>query len=172
VRGGRKLRCERLRDFWSNFVAAASNRGPERGDHVARTRSEFHRHSSQGFYGDTRERAAPTGVNCGHHVLTIVGEEDRHTVCRLHAKTQTWSTGNKRVRFWSIRAGRGCDMDHVRVELTQGNQWHFASVERRRKLLAIRRDAFALVPFREAEVQGGFSVRPARPAEPRAEPVR
>ena len=89
IRGGRKLRRERLRDFGADFVAAAADRRSERGDHIARARPEFHAHPPKSFHGDARERAAPARVNRGHHAPPRVRKKDRHAVGGLHAQQQT-----------------------------------------------------------------------------------
>ena len=77
--------------------------------------------------------------------------------------------GDQRVRFRSLGAGRGGNVNHVGVELAQRDERHFASAKRRHEFFAIRRDAFALVPLREAQIQRGFFFEHARAAGPRAE---
>ena len=57
------------------------------------------------------------------------------------------------------------------MELAQRDERHFASAKRRQEFFAICRDAFALVPIREAQIQRGLSVEHACAAGPRAESV-
>ena len=77
---------------------------------------------------------------------------------------------DQRVGFRSLRRdGRGGNMNHVGMKLPQRDQRHFARAKRRHEFRAVRRDALALIPIREAQIQRALAVQHALASGPRAE---
>ena len=61
-----KLRMKLDGDFRADFVAAAANRGADRGEQVGGLGAELHLHLADGFDGDAGESAAPSRMNGGY----------------------------------------------------------------------------------------------------------
>ena len=183
----RKLRRERPRHVGAHFIAATADRRSERRNDVARTRREFHAHSSERLHHDARKSAPPTRMDRGDGAMPRVGEQNRHAVRRLHAEQQTGSARGQRVGPRCIRVpgtpvlethqnwpqphqtqpksgaakSGAANVNHIRMELPQRNQRHFACPDRRYEYRSIGCNTHAIIPVRKSQIQDTLAGRQA-----------
>ena len=150
------MRGEFLYHFHSHFIAATADSRADGGDHVSRASAENHLHAANGFRGDSAQRSAPAGMNCGDDTIFGVGEKDRNAIGGLSGKKQAGRAGNGCITLQNF-GGRGIeDVNDVGMNLFQCDELKIFHAESGEEPGAIFEHVFVRVPIREAEIQNFF----------------
>jgi len=145
-------------DFGADFVAAAAYGGADGGEEVGGVGFVLHLHFADSLYDDTRESAAPAGVNGGYGALFGVNEENRDAIGGLDAEEEAGAIGSGSVPL--AKLGRWCieEMDYVGMDLFQGDEIEVRCGEGGLETAAVLEYVFFGVPFGEAEIENLFAV--------------
>lgn len=120
--GVRELGEELGGNFGADFVAAGADAGADGGEKVARVGAEVHLHGADGFGGDAGKGAAPASVDGGDGAFFGVDEEDRDAVGGLDGQEEAGTVGDAGVATAGIGWGGVEEVDHVGVELFEGDE--------------------------------------------------
>jgi len=166
-----ELRGEFGDEVGGDFVAAGADRGADGSQKIGGLAAEFELHAADGFLGDTRESAAPAGVDGGNGSFFRIDEKNRHAIGGLDGEEQAGSVCGRSVAFASIGWGFRENANHVRVNLLQRNEVEIVGTERGLKATAVFEHVFAGVPFHEAEIEHFFGFERADAAGASAKAV-
>ena len=81
-----KLRSELSYEFGADFVATTADGGTKGGEEIGWARTEAHLKLADGFFGNARESATPTGVDSGDSAILGVRDKDGDAVGSLDAE--------------------------------------------------------------------------------------
>jgi hypothetical protein len=109
----------------------------------------MHLHLANGFDEDALERAAPSGVNSGYGAILGVYEEDRDAVGGLDGEEEAGAVGGGGIASARFGGGGVEEMDHIRMDLLQRNEFEVRCAECRLEAAAVFEDVFFAVPFRK-----------------------
>ncbi len=106
----REPRHKLRRDFRSDGIAPAADSRPDGGEEVLRPRSETVAHRLDSFRRDSRDGAAPPGVNGRNRLQTLVDEQDRDTVGGADGEIRSDTVRDERIGL--AKAPRAAVDDH------------------------------------------------------------
>jgi len=86
-----------------DFVAAGADGRADGGEEIGGFAAEFELHPTDGFLGDTRERASPTGMNGGNRAFFRIDEEDWYAIGGLDGEEKPGLSCRGGVAFANIR---------------------------------------------------------------------
>ncbi len=153
-----KLGKELGGNFGADSVAAAADGGADGGEEVGGLSLEVHLHFADGFGDDAGQGAAPAGVDSGDGAFFRVDKENGNAIGGLDGQEQTGAVSDGGVSLANLSKWCVEEMDHVGVDLLQGDEFHVGDTEGGLEAATVFEDVFVGVPFCETEIKNFWAV--------------